>query len=83
MFLIRKIFMKNCILSLGSRHTVEPCNLNTQTREKVCVRCVFELYAHSVSVQKIKSLILSWKVVPGGGIEPPTRGFSIQMTKNN
>jgi len=25
-------------------------------------------------------LILFWKVVPGGGIEPPTRGFSIEMT---
>jgi hypothetical protein len=24
-----------------------------------------------------------WKVVPGGGIEPPTRGFSIEMAINN
>ena len=28
--------------SLGSRHTVEPRSPNTQTHEKVCVRCVFE-----------------------------------------
>jgi len=26
---------------------------------------------------------LFWKVVPGGGIEPPTRGFSIEMAINN
>ena len=25
----------------------------------------------------------NWKVVPGGGIEPPTRGFSIEMTVDN
>jgi len=24
-------------------------------------------------------LKMFWKVVPGGGIEPPTRGFSIEM----
>jgi len=27
---------------------------------------------------KIKSLKMFWKVAPGGGIEPPTRGFSIE-----
>ena len=40
--------------------------LNTQTQEKVCAWCVFESYTHSISAQKIKSLILFWKVVPGG-----------------
>ena len=33
---------KDCVLPLGSRHSVEPRNLSPQTREKVCVWCVFD-----------------------------------------
>ena len=29
-------FPENCVLSLGSRHSVEPRNLSPKTREKVC-----------------------------------------------
>jgi hypothetical protein len=42
----------DCVLSLGCRHSVEPRNLNTQTREKVCVWCVFELHTRRVNAQK-------------------------------
>ena len=45
--------LKHCVLSLGSRHSVEPRNLSHQTREKVCVWCVFESQMHSVSTQKL------------------------------
>ena len=44
---------KNCVLSLGCRHSVEPRNLSPQTREKVCVWCVFESHTHSVTMQKL------------------------------
>ena len=43
----------NCVLSLGCRHSVEPGNLSPQTREKVCIRCVFESHTHSASVRKL------------------------------
>jgi hypothetical protein len=32
-----------CVLSLGSRHSVETQKVTTQTREKVCVWCVFDI----------------------------------------
>lgn len=32
-----RVNRKNCVLSLGRRHSSEPRNPNTQTREKVCV----------------------------------------------
>ena len=44
---------RNCVLSLGWGHSVEPRNLSTQTREKVCVWCVVESHTYSVSVQKL------------------------------
>ena len=43
----------NCVLSLGRRHNVETRNPIRQTREKVCVWCVFESHTHSVRVQKL------------------------------
>jgi hypothetical protein len=43
---------KNCVLSLGCRHIVEPQKLNTQTREKMCIWCVFETHTHIISVRK-------------------------------
>ena len=43
---------KNCVLSLGCRHIVEPQKLNTQTREKVCIWCVFETHTYIISVRK-------------------------------
>ena len=36
------IINDSSVLSLGCRHSVGPRNLNTQTREKVCVWCVFD-----------------------------------------
>ena len=33
----------HCVLSLASRHSVETQKLNTQTREKVCACCVFDI----------------------------------------
>ena len=33
---------KNCVLSLGCQHSVEPRNLSPKTREKVCVWCVLD-----------------------------------------
>ena len=65
MFLIRKIFTKNCVLSLGWRHSVKPRNLSPQTREKVCVWCVFESHTHSVSVQKLSHWYCFGKWCPG------------------
>jgi hypothetical protein len=44
---------KNCVLTLGWRHSVEPRNLSPQTREKVCVWCVSETHTHNVSAQKL------------------------------
>ena len=41
------------IVSLGYRQNVQPRNPVRQTREKVCVSCVFELHTHNVSVQKL------------------------------
>ena len=41
------------IVSLGYRQNVQPRNPVRQTREKVCVWCVFELHTHNVSVQKL------------------------------
>jgi len=52
-FLIMGIFQKNCVLSLGSRHSIGPRNLSAQTREKVCVWCVFESRTHRVSAQEL------------------------------
>ena len=43
---------KNCVLSLGCRHIVEPQKLNTQTSEKVCIWCVFETHTYIISVRK-------------------------------
>ena len=34
---------KNRVLPLGWRHSVEPRFLSPQTREKVCVWCVFDI----------------------------------------
>ena len=45
----------DCVLSLGFRHSVELRNLSRQTREKVCVWCVFESHTHSVSVRKLSN----------------------------
>ena len=56
---------KNCVLSLGSRHSVEPRNLSHQTREKVCVWCVFESHTHSVNVQKLSHWYCFVKWCPG------------------
>jgi len=39
----KKLLTKNCVLSLGCGHSVEPQNLRIKTREKVCVWCVFEI----------------------------------------
>ena len=33
----------HCVLSLGSRHSVETQKVTTQTREKVYVWCVFDI----------------------------------------
>ena len=44
---------KNCVLTLGWRHSVEPRNLSPQTREKVCVWYVFETHTHNVSARKL------------------------------
>ena len=33
----------HCVLSLGSRHSVETQKVTTQTREKACVWCVFDI----------------------------------------
>ena len=44
---------KNCVLSLGSRHSVGPRNLSPQPQREVCVWCVFESHTHNVSVQKL------------------------------
>jgi hypothetical protein len=33
----------DCVLSLGSRHRVGRVNPNTQTSEKVCVWCAFDI----------------------------------------
>ena len=49
--------INNCVLSLGYGHSVGPRSLSHQTREKVCVWCVFESHTHSVSVQKLTFLI--------------------------
>jgi hypothetical protein len=43
---------KNCVLSLGCRHIVEPQKLNTQTSEKVCIWCVFETHTYIISLRK-------------------------------
>jgi hypothetical protein len=53
LFFQSNIFMENCVLSLGSRHSVGSQKLNTQTQQKVCVWCVFESHTHSVSEQKL------------------------------
>ena len=39
---MNRIQTENWVLSLGSRHSVEHRNLAPQTREKVCVWCIFE-----------------------------------------
>ena len=55
----------DCVLSLGCRHSVEPRNLSPQTREKVCVWCVFESHTYSVSVQKLSHWYCFEKWCPG------------------
>ena len=55
----------DCVLSLGSRHSVGPWYLNTQTREKVCVWCVFESHTHCVSTQKLSRWYCFGKWCPG------------------
>ena len=35
---------KNCVLSLGCKHSVDPRNLSPKTQETVCVRCAFGPY---------------------------------------
>ena len=56
---------KNCVLSLGSRHSVDTRNLSPKTREKVCIWCVFDSYTHSVSVQKLSLWYCFRKWCPG------------------
>jgi len=36
--------IENFLLSLGSRHNVEPRYLTIQTQQKVCVWCVFHIF---------------------------------------
>ena len=50
---------------MGSRHSVEPRNLNTQTQQKVCVWCVFEFHTHSVSVRNLSHWNCFEKWCPG------------------
>jgi len=38
----KKLLTKNCVLSLGYRHSVLPQNPTPQTQQKVCVWCVFD-----------------------------------------
>ena len=56
---------KNCVLSLGCRHIVEPQKLNTQTREKMCIWCVFETHTHIISVRKFSQRYRLRKWCPG------------------
>jgi hypothetical protein len=37
------IYLDDCVLSLGSKHSVGPRNPIRQTREKLCVWCVFDI----------------------------------------
>jgi hypothetical protein len=44
---------KNRVLALGWIHSVVPRILSPQTREKVCIWCIFESHTRSVSLQKL------------------------------
>ena len=50
---LKTIIQESCVLSLGCRHSVEPRDINTQTREKVCLLCIVESHTHSISAQKL------------------------------
>ena len=52
---------KNCVLSLGSRHSVGPRNLSPQIREKVCVWCVFE--SHSQGFKDMSLMCVNSKAL--------------------
>ena len=52
-------FGKDCVLSLGSRHSVEPRKVRIKTREKVCVWCVFEPLLYSAQPRQGLSQFLS------------------------
>ena len=57
---------KNCVLSLGSGHSVGPQKpLSKNTGKSVRLVCFWILHAWRESAQ-IKSLILFYKMVPGG-----------------
>ena len=50
-------FGKDCVLLPGCRHSVGPQNLNTLTREKVCVWCAVE--SHTQGRNCVKSLCVN------------------------
>jgi hypothetical protein len=57
--------IKHCVLSLSSRHSVGPRKFNTQTRQKVCIWCVFETHTHIISVRKFSQRYCLRKWCPG------------------
>ena len=56
---------KNCVLSLGCRHSVGAQKRSLLTPQKVCVWCVFESHTHSVRLQKLSHWFYFEKWCPG------------------
>ena len=65
---------KHCV-----QHSVPSSKTTQEHARKLCNECAMEIHTCSAAIQNAKPLIYLLKVVPEGGIEPPTRGFSMQV----
>ena len=77
-YLRQSIRLRNLATQNG-KYCVQHNKISLKTQQKVSVRCVFEI--HTRCVCEVMQLIdLICKMVPGGGFEPSTRGFSVHWS---
>jgi hypothetical protein len=69
---------------LATQHQRTQCSTqrfspkNSQQHGKKCVFGVFLIYTTLARIAQSYVIDFTCKMVPGGGIEPPTRGFSME-----